>query len=70
MGFFIRNPQLIDDLNEIFEQLRVTSYRWGTPEWLEMRRQLMQTGTSKGRAAYRQRKTFKTIRSLGLEYLM
>ncbi len=70
MGFFIQSQDLIDDLNEVFEQLKATSYRWGTPEWLEMRKQLMATGTSKGKWAYRQRGTFKTIRGLGLEYLM
>jgi putative cardiolipin synthase len=70
MGFFIQNPGVIEDLNEVFEQLKATSYRWGTAEWLEMRKKLMATGSSKGKWAYRQRGTFKSIRAFGLEYLM
>jgi phosphatidylserine/phosphatidylglycerophosphate/cardiolipin synthase-like enzyme len=70
MGFFIQNSGVVADLNEVFEQLKATAYRWGTPEWLEMRKRLMATGSSKGKAAWRQRGIFKTIRALGLEYLM
>jgi phosphatidylserine/phosphatidylglycerophosphate/cardiolipin synthase-like enzyme len=70
MGFFIRSDDLNNDLNDVFEALKKTSYRWGTPEWLEMRKKLMEIDGSKASAARKQRGTFKTIRYLGLEYLM
>ena len=58
------------DLIEAFEWLKSTSYRWGTPEWLEMRRKVMESDSSKASPARKQRGIFKTIRGLGLEYLM
>jgi phosphatidylserine/phosphatidylglycerophosphate/cardiolipin synthase-like enzyme len=70
MGFFIQSDELRDDLNEVFEALKKTSYRWGSAEWLEMRKKLMESENSKGDTAKEQRAIFKTIRGLGLEYLM
>ena len=70
MGFFIRSDALRNDLNDAFEALKKTSYRWGTPEWLEMRKKLMESDNSKASAAKKQRGIFKTIHALGLEYLM
>ena len=70
MGFFIQSDELNKDLNEVFEALKKTSYRWGSPEWLQMRKKLMDSDSDKAGAAKRQHGTFKTIRALGLEYLM
>jgi phosphatidylserine/phosphatidylglycerophosphate/cardiolipin synthase-like enzyme len=70
MGFLIRSPELRKDLDEIFQWLKSTSYRWGTPQWLKMRRKLMEADTKKSAPARQQRPTYKTIRGLGLEYLM
>jgi phosphatidylserine/phosphatidylglycerophosphate/cardiolipin synthase-like enzyme len=70
MGFFIKSDELNKDLNKVFESLKKTSYRWGSPEWLEMRRKLMKSDSDKAGAATRQRGVFKTIRALGVEYLM
>ena len=70
MGFFIQSDELHDDLNEVFEALKKTSYRWGSPEWLEMRKKLMESDSGKGDTTKEQRAIFKTIRGLGLEYLM
>ncbi len=70
MGFFIHSDALRNDLNDVFEALKKTSYRWGTPEWLEMRKKLMESDNSKASAAKKQRGIFKTIHALGLEYLM
>ena len=70
MGFFFSGTKLRDELKDVFEQLKATSYRWGTPEWLEMRKQLMQSDSKKAGPARKQRIIFKTIRGLGLEYLM
>ena len=70
MGFFIQNDELNKDLNEVFEALKKTSYRWGSPEWLQMRKKLMESNNDKAGAAKKQRRIFKRIRLLGLEYLM
>lgn len=70
MGFFFRSPELNQDLLEIFDWLKATSYRWGTPEWLQMRKELMAGDSKKAGPARKQRIIFKTLRSTGLEYLM
>jgi phosphatidylserine/phosphatidylglycerophosphate/cardiolipin synthase-like enzyme len=70
MGFFIAGDGLRRDLVEIFELLKKTSYRWGTPEWLQMRKELMASDSKKARPMRRQRKIYKTVTALGLEYLM
>jgi phosphatidylserine/phosphatidylglycerophosphate/cardiolipin synthase-like enzyme len=70
MGFFYQDDELKSDLDEVFELLKSTSTRWGTPEWLEMRRKTMESDSSKAGPARKQRGIFKTIRALGLEYLM
>jgi phosphatidylserine/phosphatidylglycerophosphate/cardiolipin synthase-like enzyme len=70
LGFFYHSDALRDDLIEIFEQLKSTSTRWGTPEWLQMRRKTMESDSKKAGPARKQRGTYKTIRALGLEYLM
>ena len=70
MGFLYRSPELRRDLNEIFDWLKSASYRWGSPEWLQMRKKLMEADTKKSGPARRQRAIYKTIRGLGLEYLM
>jgi len=69
MGFFYQDDALRDELIEVFELLKATSLRWGTPEWLEMRRKTMESDSSKAGPARKQRRTYKTIRALGIEYL-
>lgn len=69
MGFFYQDDALRDDLLEVFELLKSTSLRWGTPEWLEMRRKTMESDSKKAGPARKQRGTYKTIRALGIEYL-
>ena len=69
MGFFFQDEALRDDLLQVFELLKSTSLRWGTPEWLEMRRKTMESDSKKAGPARKQRGTYKTIRALGLEYL-
>ena len=70
MGFFYRDPKLRQDLIEIFEWLKATCYRWGTPEWLQMRKELIESDSDKAGAARKQRFWFKTTRALGIEHLM
>ena len=70
LGFFFLGDEVRDELDDVFEQLKATSYRWGTPEWLEMRRKVMESDSSKAGPARKQRGIYKTVRALGLEYLM
>jgi len=70
MGFLYRSPELRQDFDEVFEWLKSTSHRWGTPEWLQMRKKLTEADTKKSGPARRQRSIYKTIKGLGLEYLM
>ena len=70
LGFFFLGDGVRQELDKVFEYLKSTSYRWGTPEWLEMRRKVMESDSSKAGPARKQRGIYKTIRGLGLEYLM
>jgi phosphatidylserine/phosphatidylglycerophosphate/cardiolipin synthase-like enzyme len=69
MGFFFQDLQLIKDLNEVFEWLKATSYRWGTPEWLQMRKDLMASDSKKASPARKQRGMYKTMKGMGIIYL-
>ena len=55
---------------EIFEQLKSVSLRWGTSEWLEMRRKIMEGDSEKASPARKQRGIYKTIDNLNLKNLM
>ncbi len=70
MGFFYKGSDVSNELASVFEQLKATSYRWGSPEWLEMRKKVMQSDSSKAGPARKQRGIYKTVRALGLEYLL
>ena len=70
LGFFFAGEGVRRKLEEVFDYLKSTSYRWGTPEWLAMRRKVMESDSEKAGPARKQRGIFKTVRGLGLEYLM
>ena len=70
LGFFFISDGVRDELADVFDKLKARSYRWGTPEWLEMRKRVMQSDSSKAGPARRQRSIYKSIKVLGLEYLM
>ena len=69
MGFFITEDDLLTDLNRDFEFLAQHSYRWGTPEWLEMRRQLREQSGNKARGLKKQRRNYKIMRATGIKWL-
>lgn len=70
IGFFTVGEHPSEELNAEFEKLIKISYRWGTPEWLEMRRRLMQAGGSKSTMTRMQRTIYKLIKSLHLEWMI
>jgi len=67
MGFFYLSREVSQDLARDFETLKSISYRWGSSKWLEMRKAVMATGTSKARTTRTQRELYKILRSTGLK---
>jgi phosphatidylserine/phosphatidylglycerophosphate/cardiolipin synthase-like enzyme len=68
MGFFFRGDELRAGLVTIFEDLKLKSYLWGTPEWLEMREKLRQVGGTKGKNTSKQRKTYNFLEKSGIKW--
>ncbi len=70
MGFFYQSDGAHQEFVDVFNELKATSYRWGTPEWLQMRRELMDGDSKKSGPTRKQRTLLKWIRGFGIEYLM
>ncbi|MEN8206159.1 MAG: phospholipase D-like domain-containing protein [Pseudomonadota bacterium] len=70
MGFFYKSDRVKQDLIDIFEYLKADSYRWGSPEWLEMRKQVIDHGGIKGWTTRYQRSIFKLLRTTGIDWLI
>ncbi len=68
MGFFFTSPGLAEDLRRNSEFLFGTSYLWGSPEWLEMRKRVMELDGNKAFMTRKQRTIYKTLRSTGLQW--
>lgn len=68
MGFFLIGGNVIHALNDEFDLLKSQSSRWGSEEWIEMRRKVRESGGMKGFTTDNQRAIFKTIDSTGLIY--
>jgi putative cardiolipin synthase len=69
MGFFFRSEGLAADVRANTEYLLGVSYLWGSPEWLEMRKQLMAQKDSKASRTRNQRGLYKFLKSTGLQWL-
>ena len=69
MGFFFRSAELSDAINANTEYLISLSYRWGSVEWLEMRKQLMETDGTKAKNTRKQRTSYKQLRNTGLHWM-
>jgi len=67
MGFFFESAELAQKLHDDFDLLKSRSYRWGSPEWLQMRREVFELGGMKGKTAKSQRTIYKTLRATGLD---
>lgn len=68
-GFFFRSDELTATLNDIFDELAAKSLAWGSPEWLEQRRQLLQQDGMKGTTTRYQRFIYKFSKATGLHWL-
>ena len=69
MGYFFKSDPLAKQLNAAFDYLVGLSYRWGSPEWLELRRKSMDLKGAKGKTTLHQRKVYKTLKATGLHWL-
>jgi phosphatidylserine/phosphatidylglycerophosphate/cardiolipin synthase-like enzyme len=69
MGYFFDSEELVRAISENTDYLISTSYRWGSPEWLDMRRRFRETSGTKAYAARHQRGIYKTIKNTGLMWL-
>jgi len=69
MGYFFKGDALAKELNEAFDYLVERSYRWGSPEWLEMRYKSMDIKGMKGFSTRQQRKVYTTLKVTGLHWL-
>jgi len=70
MGFFIKNEQVIGEMVDTFETLKASSYRWGTPEWLQMRKETMKIKGMKGWSTRNQPFIYRFLRATGLYWLI
>jgi putative cardiolipin synthase len=66
MGFFVVSAGLQADLNEAFDYLVDSSYRWGSPEWFQLRKEIMDKKGIKGRSTANQRRLYKTLKNTGV----
>lgn len=69
VGYFFQGDELSEDLVKEFELLKSMAYRWGSPEWLEMRAKVMKLDGMKGTSSRRQRTIYKTLKATGLIWL-
>ena len=67
IGFFLESEELTRRMNADFEPLKSRSYRWGSPEWLEMRQRLFQTRGIEANTAKSQRSIYKFLRATGID---
>lgn len=68
-GYFIESDAINLQLNAEFDRLKQQSYQWGSPEWLEMRKQLMARKGMRANAIRLQRSLYKVSKHLGLIWL-
>jgi putative cardiolipin synthase len=70
MGFFFLDPGLAADVHAAFDQLILNSYLWGSPEWLQLRQEVMDKGGMKGRSTAAQRTWYKLFKNTGIIWLL
>jgi phosphatidylserine/phosphatidylglycerophosphate/cardiolipin synthase-like enzyme len=70
MGFFFRDEELAADIHASFDDLVSISYRWGSPEWLELRREVMGLKGMKGSSTRNQRTWYKFFKKSGIIWLL
>lgn len=70
MGFFFADPGLAADVQAGFDELVESSYLWGSPEWFELRKAVMEMGGMKGSSTQGQRGWYKLFKNTGIIWLL
>jgi phosphatidylserine/phosphatidylglycerophosphate/cardiolipin synthase-like enzyme len=70
MGFFFTSDGLAEEVHEGIDSLIASSYRWGTPEWFQLRQAVMQLKGMKGRSTRLQRRYYKFFRNTGFHWYL
>jgi putative cardiolipin synthase len=70
MGFFFLDPGLAGDVHASFDDLVSISYLWGSPEWFQMRKEVMGIKGTKGRSTKKQRNWYKLFKNTGIIWLL
>ena len=66
MGFFFLDEGLAADVQASFDGLVKISYRWGSPEWFQLRSEVMQLKGMKGRSTRNQRRFYNFFKKTGI----
>jgi len=66
MGFFFLDENLAADIHASFDWLIENSYRWGSPEWFQLRKEVMGLKGMKGRSTKKQRRFYNIFKKTGL----
>lgn len=69
MGFNYVSPEVSTQLARHFEALKDISYRWGSPEWFELRDRIIETDNVKKASHSTQRIRFRVMKATGLIWL-
>ena len=65
MGFFFLDENLAADVHASFDWLIENSYRWGSPEWFQLRKEVMGLKGMKGRSTKKQRRYYNIFKKTG-----
>ena len=65
-GDFFNEDGLLADLRRDADELKQQALPWGSPQWLQLRRDVAATGSVKGAATRNQRFIYKALVGLGL----
>jgi hypothetical protein len=53
-----------------FDYLVESSYRWGSPEWFQLRKEVMGLKGTKGRSTKKQRRNYNFFKKTGIIWLL
>lgn len=66
MGFFFLDEGLAADVHRSIDELIGISYRWGSPQWLQLRREVMGLKGLKGSSTRNQRRWYRMFKKTGI----
>ncbi|MBT8041350.1 MAG: phospholipase [Xanthomonadales bacterium] len=70
MGFFFHDDELAAEIHRSFDDLVASSYLWGSPEWFELRKAVMDNGGIKGSSTRKQRGLYRFFNHTGVIWLL